>query len=346
MKLCPPLALGLGLGLALLLLLDASTARAQSFPIELVGALAPEKKTDGAAAVTLVGRSGQIYAPAGAGVWRRREGGGIALDVTAAVRRPGRPAEVIAVGGGWAPPFRYAAGTWRAEPLSNRGRTVMSATGPVPALAVGRHIYTWDKDAWTRRTAGPAKVTAVWAASSTSILVAGADGTLTRLDRGRSAPVRTGLPVDDPIVLLIGAAPNQVYGRTQGGAWLRIDRAGTARVTLAQELTGFDEQAAGLGPDGALWLAGSVPADAGARRTVLARADKNRILVAEALAAPADGDRYAVVWGTAATGELLVATRGGALRLRARDGTWTEGRVSGELPPAPARRGAGPARAR
>lgn len=222
----------------------------------------------------------------------------------------------------------------------------MSATGPVPALAVGRHIYTWDKDAWIRRTAGPAKVTAVWAASGTSILVAGADGTLARFDRGRLTPVRTGLPPDDPIALLIGAAPNQVYGRTQGGAWLRIDRAGTARVTLAQELTGFEEQAAGLGPDGALWLAGSVAADAGARRTLLARADKNRLLAADALAAPADGDRYAVVWGTAATGELLVATRAGVLRLRARDGTWTEGHVSGELPSAPVRRGAGPARAR
>jgi hypothetical protein len=279
-KLCPPLPLALAL--TPLLLLAAAPARAENFPVEIVGALAPEKKTDGAAAVTLVGRSGQIYAPAGAGVWRRREAGGIATDVTAAIRR----------------------------------------------------------------TSGPAKVTAVWAASGTSILVAGADGTLARFDRGRLTPVRTGLPADDPIALLIGAAPNQVYGRTQGGAWLRIDRAGTARVTLAQELTGFEEQAAGLGPDGALWLAGSVPADAGARRTLLARADKIRLLAADALAAPADGDRYAVVWGTAATGELLVATRAGALRLRARDGTWTEGHVSGELPSAPVRRGAGPARAR
>ena len=331
---------------ALALLFVTGTARAESFPVDLVAALAPEKKEDGAAAALLVGRSGQIYVPAGAGLWRRREAGGIAADVTAVIRRPGRPAEVIAVGSA-APPYRYAGGTWRGEPLSNRGRVVMSATGPVPALAVGRHLYTWERDAWIRRAAGPARTTAIWAASATSLLVAGADGTLARIDRGRSTPVRTGLPVDDPIVLLLGAAPAQVYGRTQSGAWLRIDRAGTARVTLAQELTGFEEQAAGLGPDGALWLAGSVPADAGARRTLLAHADRNRLLAADALAAPADGDRYAVVWGHPATGELLVATRTGALRLRAKDGTWTEGRVSGELPAQPtARRGAGPARAR
>ncbi|HEY8146692.1 MAG TPA: hypothetical protein VIG06_28615 [Kofleriaceae bacterium] len=327
----------------LVLVVHAAGARAQAplFPVEIAAAVAPE---GGKGGPVLVGRSGQLYAPGSDRVWRRKNAGGVALDVRAALRSPTRPGEVIAVGDD-APPFRFAAGAWTADVVGNRGAATLSRGGGVPALSVGRHVYTLEKDAWVRRTSAAKVATAVWAASPTSILVATSDGALARWDGKRLAPMKTGLPATDPIVLLVGAQPKQVYGKSKAGRWIRIAGTSTAALVLARELDGFDEHAAGIGSDGALLLAGTAGA-AGATKAVLAHAEQNKVVPWQDLPALADGDRVAVVF--AAGGEVTVASRSGAVRVRAAAGTWSEGRVAGELPPAPAVRGRrpGPARSR
>src|SRR5262245_48954198 len=119
------------------------------FPVEIVGAVAPE---GGKGSLVLIGRSGQLYAAGADRVWRRKAAGGVAIDVRAAVRSPTRPAEVIATGDE-APPFRFSGAAWSADMVGNRGPTALGRSGGVPALAVGRHVYTLEpvKDAWVRR---------------------------------------------------------------------------------------------------------------------------------------------------------------------------------------------------
>ncbi len=161
--------------------------------------------------------------------------------------------------------------------------------------------------------------------------------------------MRTPLPAGQPIVTLVGASPAALYGRAESGAWIRIDRGGTAAIVPARELAGFEEHAWGLGPDGRLWLAGTAPASGDARKPILARADKNRLLPAGDLPALAPGDRVAVLLGQTTTGEILIATRAGAVRVRDKKGTWIEGSASGALPPQAPRAGArsgAPARTR
>ena len=328
---------------------QGSQPTAPNYPVELAAVLPPEGNATSAAAATLVGRSGQIYAPAGDLTWRRTGPGGIAADVLAAARVPGRPGEIVA-GGRRTPPFRQAGGTWRADVLTNRGSMALARGGAVPALAAGRHIYVMEKGAWVRRAAAPRPVRALWAASPTSLLVATSDGALARLEGARLTPLKAPLDKDETVELLLGASARAVYGRTSAGGWIRLDRAGAARMSPDQALEGFEEHAAGLDPAGALLLAGTLPAPGGGRRLVLARADGNRLLAWEtpgALAERAERDRVAVVWSHPSSGEILVASRSGAVALRARAGGWKTGRVNGALPARPgAAAGAGPARAR
>ena len=328
---------------------------AKPYPVELAAVLPPEGNATSAAAATLVGRSGQIYAPAGDLTWRRTGPGGIAADVLAAARVPGRPGEIVA-GGRRTPPFRQVGGTWRADVLTNRGQMALARGGAVPALAAGRHIHVMEKGAWIRRATAPRPVRALWAGSPSSLLVATNDGALAWLEGNRFKPLKFPLEKDETVELLLGASVRGVYGRTSAGGWIRLDRAGGARLSPDGALEGFEEHAAGLDPAGALLLAGTLPAPeggAGGRRLILARADGNRLLAWEAPGALAGGagrDRVAVVWSHPPSGELLVATRAGAVALRAKGGGWKSGRVSGALP---ARAGAaagaasaGPARAR
>ena len=331
-----------GVGLAA----GAGGVRAQSaagFPIEIVAAVAPE---GGQGGPVLVGRSGQLYAPGADRVWRRKGAGGVALDVRAALRIPtsASAGAVIAIGD-QAPAFRFTGTAWKADLVGNRGSMSLSRGGGVPALAVSRHVYTLEKDAWVRRTSAAKVVTAVWAASATAILIATSDGALARWDGKRLTPVKTGLPATDPIALLLGVQPRQVFARSKSGRWIRIAGASAAAVSIARELDGFEEHAAAIGSDGALLLAGTVGAAGGGKKSVLARAQQNRVAPWQDLAALADGDRFAAVF--ASGGELTVASRGGAVQVRAAAGSWSAGRVAGDLPPLPSRRRrAGPARSR
>jgi hypothetical protein len=318
-----------GRALALLVVAAPSAARAQqAFPVEIVCAVGGEGK----AGPVLVGRSGQIYQPGPDRVWRRSGGGGIAIDVRAAARSPS--GELVAAGD-QAPPFRFKGAAWHAEPVGNRGSATLSQGAPVPALAIGRHIYTLEKNAWQRRASAAKSVTALWAGTTTTFIAATSDGGLARWDGKRFTPVKTGLAAGDAIATLVGGSSKQVFGRSKAGRWIRV---GGGALALAKELEGFDEHAAGIGGDGGLLLAGAV-----AGRPVLVRGEKNRLVAAGDLPALASGDRFAVVW--AQGGELLVATRGGAVRVRGAAGSWAEGRVAGELPAVKRTPGA-PARSR
>jgi hypothetical protein len=336
----------LRIGAFLIATLVAPLARAQTdaYPVELVAAIAPDGGA-GADGTILVGRSGQLYHSAAPGRWQRRDSGGVAIDLRAAVRAGAE--ELLAIGAD-TPPFRFSRGAWRAEPLPNRGAAALTATGAAPVLVIGRHIYALQSGTWQRRVSAPRRVTAAWAGDSKMILLASADGGLTRWDGRRFTAVRTPLAPADPIAALVGRTPAALFGRAESGAWIRIDRAGTAEIALEQELEGFEEHAFGLGPDAALWLAGTVPTPTGARRAVLARAERNRLVLAGELPL-ATGDRVAVVVGHAPTGELLVASRAGAVRVRDKKGTWREGAASGAVPPpnSPSvRASGGPARTR
>jgi len=326
---------------AALVLGAAGVVRAENagFPVELVGAVAPE---GGKGSLVLVGRSGQLYAAGADRVWRRKNAGGVSIDVRAAVRSPTRPAEVIAAGE-QAPAFRFSGSAWNADQVGNRGPTALGRGGGVPVLAVGRHVYTLEKDVWVRRVSAAKVATAVWAASATLIVVATSDGALARWDGKRLTPIRTGLAAGDPIVLLLGNQPRQLYGKSKGGRWIRVSGASAASLAFARELDGFEEQAAGIAGDGALLVAGTVPAGA-AKKSVLARAEQNRIAPWQDLWPLAEGDRFAVVAAQGA--ELLVASRAGSVRVRAGAGAWAEGRVAGELPPAGKARRSPPARSR
>lgn len=330
------LAVAIGLGIA-----APGQAQAQgAFPVEIVGAVAPEGK----GSPVLIGRSGQLYLAGTDRVWRRKSAGGVAIDVRSAVRSPTRPAEVIAAGD-QAPPFRFIGGSWSADVVGNRGSAALARGGGVPALAIGRHVHTLEKNAWVRRTSAAKVATAVWAASPTAILVATSDGALARWDGKRLAPIKTGLAAGDPLMVLVGAQPRQVYGKSKAGRWIRVVGGSSSALSLARELDGFDEQAAGVGSDGALLLAGTVPAPGGGRKPVLARAQQNRVVPWQDLWTLPDGDRFAVVFAQGP--EILVASRAGSVRVRGGDGSWSEGRVAGELPvPAARSRRSAPARSR
>lgn len=314
----------------------AQPPQAPAYPVDLVTALPSPSGKGGAAAAVLVGRSGQLYLPAprAAGAdpsWQRQTAGGISADLVSAVRSRLTPGDVLAAGH-WAPPFRHSGATWRAQPLDNSGSAVLAGTG-LPALAVGRHIYILTQDRWRRRASTGRTVTALWASGKSWILVATADGALTRWDGRRFRPIATALADGDAIELLIGEAPAHVYGRAKSGAWLRIDRGARAvAMTASPALVGFDEHAAGLGPGGALLLAGTVTAAAGSPTPVLVRSQGTQLQVWDHPGPLAAGDRFAVVWTDPKSGEVLVASRTGAVHLRGKTGTWSSGTVSGALP--------------
>ena len=322
-------------------------AQSAASPVDIVAALPPEPGA-GVSAAVLVGRSGELYHPVAPGRWQRRGGGGVAVELRGAVRAGPRSDEVLAVADE-TPLYRFQGGAWRAEPLSNRGATALSGTGPLTLLLVGRHVYSLESGAWQRRVSAPRRVTAAWAAGPTALVVATSDGALARYNGRRFTPVRTPLPSGQPIVALIGASPAALYARGESGAWIRIDRSAAPAIVPTGELAGFEEHAWGLGPDGRLWLAGTATEGSNARKPILVRAERNRLVPAGDLPGLSAGDRVAVLLGHAPTGEVLIVTRAGAVSVRDKKGTWTEGSASGALPQQAAKPGApsgAPARTR
>lgn len=295
---------------------------------------------DGATAATrLIGSSGQIYEPTDGTIWRRKVAGGVAADVTGAVADG--PGILYAVADE-APIFRFARGSWHAHPLPNRGSTVLSPYGGIPTLGISRHVYTLRGARWVRWLAAPGRIAALWGSSTHRVYVADRDGKLYVGDGRKWRAVPHGLARDDRIVAMTGIPGKELYAIAASGAILEVGSTNAPAVSVGPELQGFRPALAcpdlRPGMSGVLLL-GTKPApepgpDAGpaaAPSTVLARAAGGKLTQLEVLSGPAPGDRFTAIYA-GRDGELLLASLRGEVRLRATDGSWREGRVSGEVP--------------
>jgi hypothetical protein len=308
----------------------------------------------------LVGPGGQVYSPAGPsapGTWQRRFGGGTASAVLGAVR----VGQALFVHGEVTPVFRLEGTAWHASPLPNRGPCALGR-GPVAALGIGRHVYTWRDSGWARLGSIPGVVSAVWAGTPARAYAASIQGGLWRLQGNAQAAVPTVQAAGDPVVLLAGQARLPLYGVTRGGAVLRIRERATL-VDVDTALAGWAAHVAATDASGTLWALGWIPASGEApARAVLARTQGNTLIAVETLAGLAPGERFTVLL-LDRDGGMLWATESGTLRYRAGSASakaaaaaatpdptsagWRDGHVQDELPlPPSAFPGRGPARVR
>lgn len=267
----------------------------------------------------LVGPSGQLWLPDGAGAWELRGAGGAAADVTGAVRADGS-----VVTGKAAPFYRHVAESWHAVRLGERGKTV-AGTGPRAAIAIGRQIYVWNGQRWLRAATAPGPVVALWAASDTKLYVAGTTD-VWRLQGKRLVPHAT----VSLRAFADGATPTP-WAITADGALYDPVRKTTTPVALGGSAATVAHVAEA---DGVAWLL--------ARRAdawVVARLDRTgwTEIAGPGLAPTDEIAGFAVAAGR---GPMIV-TRAGQVWLRAAD-VWRPGalRVQAVSP----RPGPGPAR--
>jgi hypothetical protein len=119
----------------------------------------------------LIGPSGQVYQGDGGGTWTRTLAGGVAADVSGSARI----GKDVIVTGVSTPLYRFDGTGWTAVRLGQSGKTVMGR-GPVPAVAVGRHVFVHNNGKWVRVAAAPGAVTALWASSTKKVFAVTADG--------------------------------------------------------------------------------------------------------------------------------------------------------------------------
>lgn len=292
-------------------------------------------------AIRFVGRSGQVYEPAGDARWERKTAGGVASDVIGVARGPGKAVYAIASS---APIFEWNGSVWSVRPLSNRGAVAMSRHG-VPAFSVNRHIYVLKGKSWERLVSAPRRVAALWASSATRIYAVTSDGKLMRSNGKSWATLAHPMWSGDPVAELYGVAGGEPIARSRAGVLARISGKAATRLAVPGDLTGLDVQAAGAAGKGRLLLAG-VAGPATTRRSVLVAVDGGKLAIFAELWPLDDGDRFSVVV-SGRKGELIVATERGKVKVRAVDGTWRDGAISAAAP-RDARRydWAAPARAR
>jgi hypothetical protein len=292
----------------------------------------------------LVGPGGQVYEPTTPGTWQRRFGGGIAPAVVGATMA----GPALFAHGEATPVFRLDGTAWHAHPLPNRGPCALGRGGAA-ALAIGRHVYTWRDNGWTRLASIQGVVTAVWAQTPARAHAATAQGGLWRMQGSAATAVPTAQSADDPVVLLTGHT-RALYGVTRSGAVLRIRERATLVGTDAA-LAGWTAQVAAADASGTLWALGWIAASG---QAVLARTQGNALVGVETMAGLTPGDRF-VVLHVDRRGGLLWATESGTVRYRTTSAAdsdptraaWHDGQVLGELPsPASVFPGRGPARAR
>lgn len=306
---------------ALAVVLALVTSAAAAARADVLAAIAPA--IDDVKKSIPVGPSGQVWEPDGAGTWTRKAEGGVAADVRGAVIA----GKLLVVSGKSAPLYRREAIGWIAMRLGERGRSIIGS-GPRPAIAIGRTIFVWAGASWKRVGRTAANVNALWAASETKIVIA-TEGGLVRFAAGGFAPVPAA-----PVVAGLGTGgPTSWAITSDGGAYevasRRIHRptVGGAPMTVALVAATADS----------IWAFGSTPAG-------LALARFHKGAWTEAVAPPIATDDSALALVADTSGALLAVTRGGALHLRAADGTWSAGVRVESLPAATP--GPGPGRAR
>ena len=277
---------------------------------------------------TLIGPSGQVYEPDGAGAWVKRVPGGVAADVTAAMRLAGR----IVVTGRAAPMYAFDGKLWRVTPIGQRGRVVV-ATGPTPCLAIGSQIFQHDKQGWVRVATAPAPITALWAASRTNIRIATATvGTATTASTSAVWTQRGGkFQQLTPATIATAFVGTTTPLAVTAAGLVEIDK---AKAPLLGSIT--DIVGSAVNPKGNdVWIVTASPG--AALGLVLLRGGK----LAPAIATPISAGSALADVTVDSAGRVLLATRDGAVQLW--DGkAWSAGTIRSELP-APGR-GPGPAR--
>jgi hypothetical protein len=281
----------------------------------------------------LIGPSGQVYDPDGAGKWVRRHAGGVAADVAGAARTV--HGELV-VAGRATPLYRRDGDVWYALRIGETGRTVLGG-GPAPSVAVGKQVFVHGKGqgkhkktgTWTRIGTLPAAPSRLWASGPKSVWAA-TDSTLYRLS-GRA-------------FTKAGAAPRLLAGGKT--AWgIHDDRLRNLATdkSIPAELDGAAVEivAAGAAPDDdALHVV--VRTDAG--RLVLARTGKTALARVDDVPAPRSSTAPGVVGLVVdASGHALVAFADGTIAFRTGD-TWTTAQVEDDLPRT--QQGPGPSRTR
>ena len=272
----------------------ASTARAA--PVAAV--VGPDGAADVRTAI-LVGPSGQVYAGDGAGTWKRTVAGGVAADVSSATRL-GRE---LLVAGATMPMYRFDGTRWTSLRIGQSGKTILGR-GPVPTVAIGRHVFVHATGVWTRVGQAPGPVTAVWASSPTKVFVVTAAGV--HALRG-AAFVR------------IRPAVGAIVGT---GAW-GIGATGAVDVTTGRQVVTARGAVAATGGAGTPWLL--VP-NAGTLELVGRVAGKPKKI-------PTPLPASTVIVGIAAdrAGRMLVVTDAGAIHVFV-DGAWATGTMIDSLP--------------
>jgi hypothetical protein len=273
----------------------------------------------------LVGPSGQVWEPDGAGTWTRRTGGGVAADVRGATL-----AGVNLVVAGKATPFyRRADDRWNAMRLGERGRTQIGR-GPRASVSIGRLVFVWTGTSWKRIGAAPGTVTALWSAGETKVVLA-TDAGLFRLMGGAFRPVP--LPAGTAAISALDGAAG-TWAVTADGAAIdtttrRVHRptVGGQPMTVALVTTAGDSA----------WALGTTAAG-----PALARQRKGAW--SDAPAPPLSPDDPPIALAADTAGAVLVVTRGGVIHLAGTDGTWINGSRTQSLPVVTS--GPGPARAR
>lgn len=267
---------------------------------------------------TLIGPSGQVYEPDGTGAWIHRVPGGMAADVTAAMRLAGN----IVVTGRAAPMYAFDGKLWKAAPIGQRGR-VLVAAGPVPCIAIGAQIFVFEKKGWVRVATAPAPIVALWAGSKTNLRIA----TATEVWTLRGGAFQKLAPATVATAFVGVNAPLAV---TASGL-VEIDKAKAPVLAALTDLVG----SAGAPKGGDTWL---VTAPAGAP-LALTRLHAGKL--APAIPTPLAAGAALADVSVDSAGRVLLVTRAGEVHLW--DGkAWSVGTLRTELP-APGR-GPGPAR--
>jgi hypothetical protein len=310
-------------------------------PVRIVAAV---PATSGSARdVTFVGGAGQLYAPAPGSVWKREALGGVAVAVKAAFR--GRKGSIY-VSGKLAPVYRWTAGGWQLRPLPNRGRIVPGGATGAPSLAIERHVYVQTASKWARLGSHTQPITALWASDPKRVYAADATGGLTRSAGAKFTPLRVALSPGDAIATLSGRPGKDLYALSTSGVVLAV----TGNRATAVATVEFGAQAVAIGASKAGVFAvmsppappataaapdpgapPAAPTPPAAASYALVRIDGKSVARLDELPALPAADRWATVTADDA-GWIVAASRAGSVAMRAPDGAWTLGRVSGELP--------------
>lgn len=298
--------------------------------ILLVGAL---KKTG--QAPTLIGRSGDLYEPAGPLSWKRTNGGGVSANVESVHRDN---SGTLYAQGSRAPLFRNDSGIWSANPLANRGSSTFSL-GSRSVITAGRHIYLLDAKGWRRVASARAVIKAIWAKSPNRFFVATSDGKLYVGGKAGWKLLRITLGESEEITTLIGTG-DQVVALTNRQRLFTIPPAGFARQISQAGFAKLEIHKLGV-VKGKIVAAGV--AGKSERNSLLLQVGGKSLTKVDTLWRLTDEDRFAVLIEHGQD-QLIVASKTGQIRVRKTDGTWQNALVNTALPtPASSYVGSAPA---